>query len=371
MIRYTLVFVAFALAGLAVRAAAAEPFRVLDATPAGDLDAIFARQKGWVGADGNYSVQIAPDRILWFYSDTWIGEIAGGRRENCVLVNNSVGVQTGERGESRVEFFWGTTAAGKPAALFVPDDGHGWFWLFGGTFAGGRLHLLLWQMEKASGPAAFAFRNVAVWHAEVTNPQDPPPQWRTTLRKLPFTELSPDRRVLFGSAVLSHDDQVYVYGVDERPLDKSFGRRMILARVGTGEMATFDRWRFWSADGWASDFRRVQPLAAGMATEYSVTRMAAWGKFVAVTSDVFLSPNIVARVAEEPWGPWSEPVPLYTCQEPTWSKSIFCYAGKAHASLSSPGELVISYAANSSDFGELFSNPRLYWPRFVRVKVSR
>lgn len=32
-------------------------------------------------------------------------------------------------------------------------------------------------------------------------------------------------------------------------------------------------------------------------------------------------------------------------------------------------ELVISYVANAFDWGKVINDPRLYWPRFVRVKV--
>jgi hypothetical protein len=42
----------------------------------------------------------------------------------------------------------------------------------------------------------------------------------------------------------------------------------------------------------------------------------------------------------------------------------------ALASRSAPDELLITYAANSWNFWGLFNDPRLYWPRFVRVNVT-
>jgi len=355
----------------AVTCTALEPLQVREAIPADDLNARFAQARGWVGADGNYSVVLAPDRILWLYSDTWIGEVSDGRRKNCTMINNSVGVQSGQGEQTKVEYSWGVDSAGKPTALIRPADGHGWFWLFGGAFAGERLHLLLFQMEKADGPAAFGFRNVAVWYALVKNPRDEPTAWQVEQHKLPFTELSEERRLLFGSAVMQYDGHTYIYGIDERPQDRSFGRRMVLARVKSSDMGKFDEWRFRTADDWSADFRQSEPLAPGVAAEFSVMRLPGEDRFALVTNDVFLSPTIIARVSQSPWGPWSAPSVLYTCPETKGSKSIFCYAGKAHAALSSPGELVISYAANTTNFGELFSNARLYWPRYVRVKLAR
>jgi hypothetical protein len=35
-----------------------------------------------------------------------------------------------------------------------------------------------------------------------------------------------------------------------------------------------------------------------------------------------------------------------------------------------PDELLITYAANAWDFWNLFKDARLYWPRFVSVKLS-
>ena len=356
---------------LAGRVEAAESWREGAAAPAPELDALFARTNGWIGADGNYSVPVTAERTLWFFSDTWIGEVAGGRRTNAVLVNNSVGVQTGRGAAARVEFHWGRTAQGRPAAWLRPADERGWFWPFAGTMTGGRLQLFLWQMEKADGPAAFGFRNAAVWLGAVANPLDAPPQWRVTQKKLPFTELTETRRLLFGSAVLRHGEYIYIYGVDERPKEPGFGRRMVLARVDAAVLEDFARWRFWRDGDWQEDFHRATPLAPGLATEYSVTFMPALGRFVAVTHDVLLSPNIVARTASEPWGPWAEPERLYRCPEAGWKKSVFCYSAKAHPSLSSSNELVITYAANAMEMVEVFRDARLYWPRFVRVKLAR
>jgi hypothetical protein len=51
-------------------------------------------------------------------------------------------------------------------------------------------------------------------------------------------------------------------------------------------------------------------------------------------------------------------------------KRIFCYAAKAHSSQGSDDELVLSYVANSFDFWQVVADARLYWPRFVSVKVG-
>jgi hypothetical protein len=73
----------------------AGPPLVESAAPAPDLDALFDRADGWIGADGAYSVVPSPKRILWLFSDTWVGKIRGGRRTDATIVNNTVGVRGG------------------------------------------------------------------------------------------------------------------------------------------------------------------------------------------------------------------------------------------------------------------------------------
>ena len=66
----------------------------LPGKPAPDWDEIFAREKGWTGADGCFSVELGDGRTLWLYSDTWVGTIAKGKHaEGSRLVNNSIGIQ--------------------------------------------------------------------------------------------------------------------------------------------------------------------------------------------------------------------------------------------------------------------------------------
>jgi hypothetical protein len=48
----------------------AGPPVVKSAAPAPELDALFDRADGWIGADGAYSVALSPQRTLWLFSET-------------------------------------------------------------------------------------------------------------------------------------------------------------------------------------------------------------------------------------------------------------------------------------------------------------
>src|SRR5262245_60263784 len=101
----------------------AGPPLVKSATPAPDLDALFDRADGWIGSDGAYSVALSPKRIIWLFSDTWVGKIRHSGRTDATIVNNSVGVQGGV-GE-RVTYSIARGPDGKAVALIVPSDGRG------------------------------------------------------------------------------------------------------------------------------------------------------------------------------------------------------------------------------------------------------
>ena len=83
-----------------------------------------------------------------------------------------------------------------------------------------------------------------------------------------------------------------------------------------------------------------------------------------------LGHHILARAAASPEGPWSKPERIYKVPEPGEDKGLITYAAKGHAHLSREGELLVTYAVNSSDFGQIFRDASLYRPRFVRVPLE-
>jgi hypothetical protein len=344
----------------------AGPPVVKSAAPAPDLDALFERADGWIGADGAYSVTLSPKRTLWLFSDTWVGKIRDGRRTDATIVNNSVGVQEGVG--QRVIYSIARSPAGKPMALIVPADGRGWFWLQAGVADRGRLSLFLNQVEKTGAKGVFGFRSIGLWLGTVANRDQPPESWRVEQVKMPNTVFAKDRMLVWGAAVLRVGDELYIYGTDERRGKGDPDRRMVLARVPAVSIGTFAAWRYYCDGLWGEDFRNPTPLAGGIASDYSVTP---FGKsYLAIYTARGLSPRILGRMADRPWGPWSAPAVLYECPEMSRDKKVFCYGAKAHPALSSDRDLVVSYVANSFDFWQVARDAKLYWPRFVRLTLA-
>ena len=338
------------------------------AQSAPEHDRLFQRTNGWTGADGDFAVVLTNGLTLWLFSDTFVGGVQDGHRVHATMINNSAAWQRGnDPAISRVEFFYGNSSDGKPTALITPADGKGWFWLFDGVMAQGKLFLFLSQIERTDDKSVFGFRQVGTWLGEVSNPLAPPTQWRVMQKKLPFAQFGTDTNLSFGSAILATNGFIYIYGTRER---KSGGKTMILARAPETDLGDFPSWQFRAHNGWTTNMAGMAELCSGMASEYSVSWLPALGRYVLVCTENGLSEKIIARTATEPWGPWSEASVVFRCPEAAWDKRIFCYAAKAHPMLASaPDELIVTYAANSFEFSQVVNDARLYWPRFVRVKL--
>ena len=299
-------------------------------------DRLFQQTNGWTGADGDFTVKLTNDLTLWLFSDTFIGEVRDGHRVGAAMITNSAALQHGNNAaNARVEFFYGKSNDGKPAALVAPADGKGFFWLFDGVMARRKMFLFLTQIEHTDDKSAFGFRQIGTWLGEVSNPTAPPTQWHIIQKQIPFAHFGTGGSRSFGSAILATNGFVYIYGTDER---KGMGKTMILARAPEGTLGDFATWQFCTRNGWSPNVEAAMNLCSGMASEYSVSWLPALRRYVLICTEIGLSEKIIARTAVDPWGPWSAPTVVYRCPDTKGDKRIFCYAAKAHPMLASaPG----------------------------------
>jgi hypothetical protein len=392
-------------------------------------EALFQQQgSDWWGADAVYSVPITRAKTLWLFGDTWIhpGHAREGR-EGCTMIDNSLAVQTlrfdggggvaapartqatrpaefaraphsssgdkREKGEETSqgvrrffeegelttesllrqvdlpEFYWRRDEqGGQPKAPFLPKDGKGRLWPLSGLRLGGKLYLFFVQVvpvDYGIGAKSTGSRVVIV-----SNPDDAPALWRTEEVAVPFFRHRRQGDRLFGAASLEKDGFVYVYGVRENWLRGPGGRDLILARVDRDGFTRMDfsAWRFLSRQGWTKDLKAAARLFDGTASEMSVSWLPGLKHYVCVYPLQGSSPEIHARFAPQPEGPWSKPVVLHTAHDENWRKEWFYYAAKAHPELATrDNELVVTYATNAGNIGDVARDLRLYWPRFVRV----
>jgi len=325
----------------------------------------------WKGGDGASSVPLGGLRTLWLFGDTWITQPAAEGRKGAVLIRNSLAVQRIEAGEpGRIDFFW-NLEDGKPEDAFPPGEDPGWLWPLSGARIGSSLILFFVRCVESGSLLGFDLAGSLV--ITVSNPDEPPAEWRPERRPVPFFRHGDQGDSFFGVCCLLCGGSLYVYGVREDWNRGPEGRSLLVARAPPefADSGDFRAWRFFDGRQWVADWTRAAPLFEGAATEMSVSWLPALGRHVAVYTRFGLSEFILARTSLLPEGPWSEPAVLYRCPDVAWNSRYFSYAGKAHPELArTEDELIVTYATNSTSEEDHYGDLRIYWPRFVRATVS-
>lgn len=328
-----------------------------------EADLIFRRDPRWVGADDAYSVDLGAGRTLWLFGDTFIDTTARHVREGAVFIRNSIGVQTGyDPSDAGMAFYWRQGDDGAPTS-FIPEQEGEWFWPGHGARLGD--HLLLFMMRVRSTDTGFMFESYD-WDAVlIRNPEEDPSDWILEWLESPRNDLG----VIVGSAsVVVVGDFLYVFGSQEPVVPHPiFLARWPVEEAARGKLANIEWWTG-SERGWVQHSEAgLQPesvLQNGQ-TEFTVHYDPASQRFLQVQTMGFGPAVLVLRSAEDLTGPWSEPDTLYTPPESS-RPNVMIYAGKAHPQLHG-ADLVLTYATNSFEVSELFSDTLIYYPRFVRL----
>ncbi|HWP39411.1 MAG TPA: DUF4185 domain-containing protein, partial [Tepidisphaeraceae bacterium] len=157
------------------------------------------------------------------------------------------------------------------------------------------------------------------------------------------------------------DGRVYLYGT----VKQDQVQNCYLARAQAGALAEISSYEYFAGGHrWSRDLSEAAAIFSHMPSELSVSFNAHLGQYLAVHS-LDLSGRIVGRTAPNPWGPWSEPVVLWTVQPPPRPRPLpyptLIYAGKEHPELSEQnGRIVyLTYV----EFEE-------YFPHLVEVELE-
>ncbi|GAA3612926.1 hypothetical protein GCM10022419_117410 [Nonomuraea rosea] len=322
---------------------------------------------GWTGGDSTYSARMPDGRILWLFSDTFLGPLNanGTRPTNASLINNSFVIQNG----SQLTTVHGGTAA-APKALMPPPDGTHWYWSGDGFIVGTRLQVIFQKYRReGTGAMPFAFDENVVATFSLSNLSTP-----ASVTKLPSAA-----GVAWGSAILpasrSGDGFTYVYGVSDAPTNK----QMRIARV-KGDDLRQGRWQYYTSWGWSEQEQQAANTLTGIANEYSVTPWK--GQFLLVSQDSSqaFSGWINAFTSCDPFDGFTNQTSVYRMPEPGPFGSygdgdIISYNAHVHAEQSSDSSLLISYNVNSLDNriaadADLFRDAGIYRPRFFRAAIS-
>lgn len=339
------------LAGTAAAGPSAAPAATGGAMSAKALTAMFQRygdtSGGWQGADRTASVRLPDGRLLWLFSDTFLGRPApgGARPRSSPLIHNSAIVQTGER-------LGGTVHGGTPTRpeSLVPADADGEFhWVGDAAVSGGSVQVLVNRYRRTGlGPLDHALLGTGLATLDL------PGLAASGVRPLPL-----GKRVSWGSEVLPAGEHTYVYGTEAAGQMK-FAH---LARVSGTDLS--GPWEFWTGTAWSAREADSARVLSGVGTSYGVRRVD--GRYVLVTheNNLLFSADVVAYTADDPAGPFDGPHHLFRAPETDAGHVV--YDADLHPDLARPGKLLVSYNVNDLDEAVAYADARIYRPRFFEA----
>jgi hypothetical protein len=181
-------------------------------------------------------------------------------------------------------------------------------------------------MAGSKGPFDFKLLGIslAVWESPDTSPIRP--EVRT--KSEDPTILLPQGDVKIGHGAMVAGDWIYAYGSETQKDANGVSWPCIVGRVKYGRALERDAWRFYAGDGrWSKDFNDAVTIM-DTAPALSVHWNEYLGKYLAVYSRQFEN-EIAIRTANNPEGPWSQPVVAAKCLFPA-TKGAWTYCGMAH-----------------------------------------
>ena len=360
-------------------------------TEAPKWSALFKRYEGWTGADGIYAIPLSgyegpgkadKTKTLLVFGDSFIGKVDPKTmaRRKFRMVNNTLALLDGARPVAdRIRFIWPVAPGGRPLAVFVPTTPKSrgrksWYWLQDGVCLRGNVYLLPMMVERTPAGGHFGFRSVGVAMIRIPVTAAGPQLKKHTQIDTPFRHVNETRTLYFGAGIMPNtvaagapnpDGYVYVYGRYQKAEIK-----LAAARVKAADFEDFAKWRFWDGRDWSADIARTAPLGRG-GPELSVTPVPSGplkGKYLMVSMHV--ERYLYIRIGESPVGPFGPRINIHHTTEPDAGQEIYTYNAKAHPNLSAPGQWLISYNVNSTNFRNLVRNADIYRPRFLTVRFE-
>jgi hypothetical protein len=338
----------------------------------------FSYTQGWLGADDAYSVPLKPDTSVWLFGDTFVGyKDTKLRSQSTTMARNSVGISVCKPGATcTMEYFWQKPYTSKPRSFFDTGTDDLWYWPMDGYLRAKTLYVALMAVRnkpnaKPEEAFAFGFEIAGTKLATIDNAQASPEKWHIAIQDLTGsrlwagTSIIPDGKyLLWYTHVNVAEGQGYMVAM-RIPIDK------VANPSAAWEYLRKDN--HWAAGLAGDDALHVidQPIS-----EMSVRYHPSIKKWLALsTGPEFPSPRVVARTADSPIGPWSNPQTIYEFPEMKrdtagYDKDTFCYAVKEHIEFSET-QIALTYVCNSMALAKTLANMNIYRPMPVVLPLPK
>lgn len=344
------------------------------ARPFPEAERAFHQESRWLGGDAALSIALGPERTLWLFGDSFIAPPDASGRSASTLVRNSVAIQTGsDLTRATMHFVWPRAMSNDPSSFF-PERGARWRWPGHGVrLEQGPLMIFLYEIEAAPGQG-LGFREVGYAIALIDDPDSPPEQWAPQIIEAPAVPFD----AAPATAAIVDGEHLVALAIRQHGTHAGFLVRYPTASLAAGDISSA---QWWAGEdrGWlsADQLGPAGPTAVldDAGAECSLHWDARLGAYMHVASYGFGASVIGVRTAPALTGPWGATRIVYRPPESDGPRP-FVYAAKAHPEVSTgrADELVITYAANSFEFGDLLTargEAELYWPRVVRLNLRQ
>ncbi|MGV9453479.1 DUF4185 domain-containing protein [Streptomyces sp. NPDC003635] len=338
-----------------------------------------SRTDDWTGGDGTHSVRLPDGRLLWLFSDTYLGHVYGPpnpvgesyawRDAGAPMVRNSGVVMRDRRLESTL-----------PAPLFGDPAPGQWRWPVGARVeprspgsSDRVLRVVLWVRTTGQAPWIYGVPTAT----EVATLSLPELRVESVVKVFDQQQVAdPARRVLFGTTLVERGGWTYVFGGDDRQAASRPVSRAYVARVPEGGLADPAAWEYWDGKEWAAGVRPGAVLGdgrrTGVGSAFSVVREG--GTYVLFTMAAGSAglTTVTSYWACSPTGPWHGPARTFSPALP--DGQVAAYNPQTHPELSDEGRLVLSYDVNwletTGAAAQLSRNVSLYRPRFLTLRLA-
>jgi hypothetical protein len=345
------------------------PEAVPTATAWPEADLLFRTDPRWLGADGATSVHLGGERTLWLFGQTHVDPLGSGDRAGAFSIANSAALQDGlDPSTARLDFVWRETG-GIPRAFASTTDATTWLWPSHGVRLGDVLTLFFRRLRSVATAGPFRFEVIGTVAFRVADPDAHPRDWELTPLALPVTRFSRE----FATNLLVQDDHVLAFAIDDSTRNEAYVLRWRRDDVVAGDLLDPAWWV--AGRGWVADRDLTgspTPLFRGASTDYSVTPDPTRPRMLQLQSqgdfNAFGARALAVRVSDQPQGPYSALQRVFTPSD--LGPDDFANAGKVHAHLRG-ADLVATYVPTSLDESLRLTDPRLLYPRFVRLTFPR
>ncbi|MEU9285653.1 DUF4185 domain-containing protein [Streptomyces sp. NPDC048275] len=340
------------------------------------------RADDWTGGDGTHSVRLPDGRVLWLFSDTYLGQVHGPpnpvgesyawRDASAPLVRNSAVVMSTQ----------GRLLSTLRAPVFPDPAPQQWRWPVAARVEPRSpgsseqvLRVLLWTRTTGQSPWIYGVPT----STEVATLSLPGLRLEGITTILDQSAVAdPSRRVLFGTSTVDAGDWTYVFGGDDGQAASRPASQAYVARVPRGRLGEPAAWEYWDGAQWAVRGRPAPVLGdgrrTGVGSAFTVVRDG--GTYVLFTMAVGTAglTTITSYWACAPTGPWQRPTRSFSPSLP--QGQVAAYNPQAHPALSDGDRLVLSYDVNWLDAtgaaaqANLSRNVSLYRPRFVTLRLG-